>query len=96
MVVVAVVVVGAVVANRVDGAVVDHDTPRGDRAETRRRARWAVEPDRERRRRTVGQNQVILSHPIIHCPTSEGVSGVSGASEPANAAEGASEATSPE
>ena len=26
---------------------------------------------------TMGQNQVILRHPIIHCPTSEGVSKVS-------------------
>ena len=44
-----------------------------------------------RRRRTVGQNQVILRHPIIHFPMSEGVSEVS---EPVSAAEGASKASS--
>ena len=34
---------------------------------------------------TVGNNQVILRHPIIHFPTSEGLSErVSGASERAN------------
>ena len=42
------------------------------RAVTARRRRR-----RRRQRRTMGQNQVILRHPIIHCPTSEGVSKVS-------------------
>ena len=36
------------------------------------------------------------SHPIIHCPMSEGVSEVSGASERVSAAEGLSKASSPE
>ena len=40
-----------------------------------------------RRRRTMGQNQVILRHSIIYIPMSEGVSEMS-------AAEGASEASS--
>ena len=44
-------------------------------------------------RKKHGQN----SHPIIHCPMSEGVSEVSErASERVSAAEGASEASSPE
>ena len=44
---------------------------------------------------TVGQNKKhrINSHPIIHCPTSEGLSEVC---ERVSAAEGASEASSPE
>ena len=39
-----------------------------------------------------GKKHSQNSHSIIHCPTSEGVSEVSGASERVSAAEGASEA----
>ena len=43
--------------------------------EQRRPERWKKKDRRQRR--TMGQNQVIMKHPIIHFPTSEGVSEVS-------------------